>query len=607
MGNLCRLRCFPSETRGTAPLHILFGFGPASALVIFFLLLFRFLGLICSNANFDLRVLMSATAKVSRPPTLNRRRRVRQKVHAPAYASFIGFSRGGMIDLYEVLNISEGGVAIQCPAQLEVNQPVSLCLDLAESSQQITSLARIVWSDPEGRAGLEMAPLPDPARRRLREWLFLNAMAAAANAASSDAETPMLEDTELRPNYTDMLNAASAVQREAESLGTDLTAILDLIASRSQSLLRASGAAIALAGDDPGSMVCRASAGDSTPPVGAVLQVGSGFSGECVRTGTLLRCDETEIDGRVDRESCRALNIRSMLAVPVKRAEKVVGLLETFFAAPYAFDENGGAVLQRFADAISSAMERVAKKNAPDEPFATPPGSVLFAQAPPKKEEETNQPNEEPVEKDGDKVGGIRLPRAHLYLLMCAAATIFLALGFITAPWIQPWVQAKFHSRSSVEETVLASGPVVESAKANAEPSVDSASPEQLRQMAERGDAAAEDRLGRLYAEGDEKLGIVANDKEAAHWITSAAEHGNISAQYKLGLLYWGGNHGLPKDRNKAYFWTVLARAGGQEGSKDLAAFLANGMTRAQAAAIEQQAEIWYRQHEPQAKPHPGH
>ncbi len=52
----------------------------------------------------------------------------------------------------------------------------------------------------------------------------------------------------LRPDYTDTLTAASAVQREAESLGSDLEAVLSLVASRSQSLLRASGAAIALAG-----------------------------------------------------------------------------------------------------------------------------------------------------------------------------------------------------------------------------------------------------------------------------------------------------------------------------------------------------------------------
>ena len=62
----------------------------------------------------------------------------------------------------------------------------------------------------------------------------------------------------------------------------------------------------------------------------------------------------------------------------------------------------------------------------------------------------------------------------------------------------------------------------------------------------------------------------------------------------------------FPKTQTKAYFWAVLARAGGQEGSKDLANLLANGMTRAQAAAIEQQAEMWYQQHESGGKPKPG-
>jgi hypothetical protein len=39
--------------------------------------------------------------------------------------------------------------------------------------------------------------------------------------------------------------------------------------------------------------------------------------------------------------------------------------------------------------------------------------------------------------------------------------------------------------------------------------------------------------------------------------------------------------------RIKPIFW-VLASAGGQEGSKDVAKVLADGMTRTQIAAIEQ-------------------
>jgi hypothetical protein len=582
---------------------------------------------------------MSAIAQASRPVSLNRRRRVRQKVHAPAYASFSGASRNEMLDLYEVLDISEVGVAVQCAAEMELNQHVELSLDLAESAGQISTIARVVWSDSAGRVGLGFPLLTNSAVHRLREWLFLNAMAAAANAASSAAlPSAAPEHSELRPNYTDTLTAASAVQREAECLGADLAAVLSLVASRSQSLLRASGAAIALAAKDDGAivsgsmvsgtmvsgtlvsatlvsatMICRAGSGPSAPPLGAILQVGSGFSGECVRTGRILRCDDSETDERVDRLTCRALGIRSMLAAPVRMGERVVGLLEVFSEHPSAFGENDTAVLQRFAETILAAINRAARAHdaavpppAP-KPFTPAPGSVLFAHAP---EEATEQ--KDPVEdkgKDDDKVGGIRLPRAHLFLLIAAIPAIALALGYILAPSIQPWVQEKLQGRGHAgEQTVLASSrPPGEALKTVAlTPSVDSANLDQLRDLAKHEDPEAENKLGRIYAEGDEKQGIKSDDGEAAHWFTKAAEHGNVSAQYKLGLLYWGGHHGLPKDANKAYFWAVLARAGGQPDSKDLANFIASDLTRAQAAAIEEEAENWYQRQEARAKPEPA-
>jgi hypothetical protein len=118
--------------------------------------------------------------------------------------------------------------------------------------------------------------------------------------------------------------AVTAVQREVEGLGSDLAGALQLIAARAQTLAHASGAAIALATDDADFMDCRASSGTDAPTIGARLQVGSGFSGECVKTGQMLRCDDTELDTRVDRENCRVLGIRSILAVAVRVGEKSV-------------------------------------------------------------------------------------------------------------------------------------------------------------------------------------------------------------------------------------------------------------------------------------------
>src|SRR5579863_10028367 len=153
---------------------------------------------------------MSATVQASRLASQNRRRRVRQKVHVPAYASFMGASKSEMLDLYEILDISEAGVAVHCASPLEVNQAVNLWLDLAEAGGQISATARVVWSDSTGRVGFSLPPLPDVSARRLQQWLFLNAMVAATNAPSLPPSNAS-QNSILRQNYTDMLAAAAAV------------------------------------------------------------------------------------------------------------------------------------------------------------------------------------------------------------------------------------------------------------------------------------------------------------------------------------------------------------------------------------------------------------
>ena len=169
------------------------------------------------------------------------------------------------------------------------------------------------------------------------------------------------------------------------------------------------------------------------------------------------------------------------------------------------------------------------------------------------------------------------------------AAVISVVLGYSAAPLIQ----SKLHEERSAShlQTVLASSQAPKSDVALALPTVETASIDQLRQMAEKGNPAAENALGLRYFQGSEKDGIAQNEKEAFRWFNNAAEHGNPQAQSKLGFLYWSGR-GVPKDLNKAYFWTVIARARGDEGNRDLAAVLASGMTRAQAAAIQEQAGL---------------
>jgi hypothetical protein len=540
---------------------------------------------------------MAVMTSALRPVLPNRRRRVRHKIQTPAYATFTTEAQNALLDLHEVVDISEEGVAIQCHVPLEPNQPVSLCLDLAECEQPIYTAGVVIWVSPSGRAGLRFSALPPASLIRLREWLFLNAMASVANAEAGllpigiDAMPP-------RPDYTDTLAAVTAVQREVEALGPDLGGALQLIARRAETLLRASGAAIALATSDPTLMDCRASAGASAPPVGVRLQVGSGFSGECVKTGRLLRCDDTDIDSRVDPETCRALGIRSILAAPVRVGEKSIGIVEAFSPQPNAFSEADSRALQRLAETVLAAVNRAAraedlptlKPPAEVVPFAPSPGSVLFASPPAESKKTASE----------EKHFGVSLPRSHLVILICAAVAIFFVLGYSLAPWIE----ARVHDRGrSHLQTVFASSQPPKPQMIP--PAIETATIDQLRQMAEKGNAAAENALGLRYFQGDEVNGIVQDEKEAFRWFSSAADRGSLPAQTKLGFLYWSGR-GVPKDLNRAYFWTVVARTRGDEGNRDLGTLLSSGMTRAQAAAIEDQAGLWLRQ-QTTAKPEAGH
>jgi hypothetical protein len=544
------------------------------------------------------------TSSSLKPAPPNRRRRVRHRVQTPAYASFNADAKNPMLELHEIIDISEDGVAIQCHRPLENGQHVNLCLDLAECSDHIYTTGEVVWTNASGRTGLRFAELRPLSLLRLREWLFLNAMSSAANAeekaapASEGVRIAGSGHPPIRTGHTDKLAAVAAVQREVDALGRDLGGALQLLAARAQTLVHASGAAIALVDKDPAFLVCRASSGPDAPPIGARLRSGSGFSGDCVKSGTLLRCDDAETDARVDRESCRALGIRSMLAVPIRVGERSIGILEVFSAEPNAFDESDSGVLQRLGETVLAAVNRAAraeslpelKSPAPTRPFTPPPGSILFAS---QQEQKPETPST-----DEKSSGGIKLPRSLLFLLVAAAGAIFLVLGYTSAPLLQK----KLHARGATHlESVLASSPSPAAITA-ASPSADTATVEQLAQMAEKGDSRAQNLLGLRYVSGE---GVTQDEREAVRWFTKAAEQGNVSAQSKLGSIYFRGRD-IPQNLNQAYFWMVLARANGDENSKVLAPLVAARLTRAQVTSIELEASHWLDQHNAGAKPSPS-
>jgi putative methionine-R-sulfoxide reductase with GAF domain len=135
----------------------------------------------------------------------------------------------------------------------------------------------------------------------------------------------------------------------------DLDATLQLLAERAQYITGASGAAIALRESE--NMVCRASAGASAPELGTHLQIDSGLSAESVRTRQTLHCDDAENDPRVNRESCRALGIASVVVMPLVRDEEVYGVFELLAGRLRAFEERDFIALQRLSEMIQTALD----------------------------------------------------------------------------------------------------------------------------------------------------------------------------------------------------------------------------------------------------------
>ncbi|MEZ0224919.1 MAG: tetratricopeptide repeat protein [Alphaproteobacteria bacterium] len=123
-----------------------------------------------------------------------------------------------------------------------------------------------------------------------------------------------------------------------------------------------------------------------------------------------------------------------------------------------------------------------------------------------------------------------------------------------------------------------------------------------LRPLAEKGDAVAQYRFGRLYlihwggAEQNkraEKLfGIKMDYAEALKWFRKSAEQGNKDAMLEISNMYAEGLGGVREDYVEVYFWVSLARKHGQPGNDfDLP------ITDEQKVAVNKRVEEWLKAH----------
>ena len=541
--------------------------------------------------------------------TLERRQTVRDSVCLAAFASIEGAGAS------TILNLSEAGMGLQATSPLPAGESsapseVRLSLDLPATQTSIEARGVIAWSDPALRAGVRFLNLAEGQRRLLHEFLSLN---AAAEERKTPTDVP-LQDALAIPTGTACssgVHAAATLEEEPAAAASieaatpseavkerDISDLaLRVVADRARVFTGATGAAVALLEGD--AMLCRAASGESVPPVGARLGLGSGISAECVRTRAVLRCDDAETDPGVDRESCRALGIRSIVVVPVMQGPKVVGVLEVVSSAPNAFANYDQAGLQRIIEQILTGRS--------PQPAANPTGNhpanasaTGFVDEPSADAEDDHTPIalDQSAAPSGmvELLENLRRPDSWLMrnrILLGALAGTVLGLIILSVS-----AKLQHHATAGVDTSAPAA-----IARQQVAPLSQASGPElkkqilkrlsELEQLARSGDAAAQFSLGARYATGDQ---VQQDYAEAVKWFAKSAEQGHIVSQAALGACYWAGR-GVPQDYVRSYMWSSLAKLGGDEASKYRVTVLRPRMSSAQIAEADRLVQIWLRDH----------
>jgi putative methionine-R-sulfoxide reductase with GAF domain len=264
--------------------------------------------------------------------------------------------------------ISEGGMALYVGIHLEPG-------DLMEVEFEIphrTRVAGIVRSRVGYCFGLEfLTPLragDTPAESQLRapssHWL-------AGQKADSRTLLQQVRKTPPPGAEIDLRKQWSAATPDEPNLDR----ILHDIAARALQATGATGVAIGLG--RKGTMICRATAGRPIPDVGVRIKTESGLGAAAISRQMSQWCSDTEFDPRVDVEVCRQLGVRSIIVVPVRARDTVVGVFAIFSVHPDAFSLRDLMKVKDLAHRTTEAIETAIGRIAPTDdraPAVTPPG-----------------------------------------------------------------------------------------------------------------------------------------------------------------------------------------------------------------------------------------
>ncbi len=293
-------------------------------------------------------------SELSRGGELNNRRVAlrRSVVDSHLVTVDLAFQSGALL-----LDLSETGIGVQALSSAPIGTKTPVAFELPESAGRVDGVGRIAWTDSSGRLGIRFEDIAELSRLRLSRWLSDDRRPAPVVAPHP--AMPAWPPLHLRDEI-------AALRRDLTTEKLQGDSALAFIVERVRNVIRATGAVIAL--ENGAAIVCRASSGNA-PPIGATVDPNSGLSGECIRTGEIVRCEDTETDPRADRLVCRRLELRSIVIVPVRSHGRPAGVLEAFSSRARAFQSSDVLMLRRVADLVADlALPKTDSAPSPDTP-----------------------------------------------------------------------------------------------------------------------------------------------------------------------------------------------------------------------------------------------
>jgi PAS domain S-box-containing protein len=153
-----------------------------------------------------------------------------------------------------------------------------------------------------------------------------------------------------------LLQGVLEIQSLITEANFDLDTFMQRIVNVAESLTGACGAVVELV--EGAEMVYRAASTAIQQHVGLRLRRHGSLSGLCVEQRSVLRCDDTETDERVDLLACRQVGVRSMICVPLVQNGEAVGVLKVMAVEPGAFDSDDHYLLSLLAGTLGAALGR---------------------------------------------------------------------------------------------------------------------------------------------------------------------------------------------------------------------------------------------------------